>query len=218
MILFVDAPLASFLAAAPEGVCGAEIRLDAETWACTAFDGHEPPHAVLTAREEDGRTVYVVRVAWTLESCAECGSPENLTAEEDTEICDACRTALNGAADETEQRPADRLAGLPLADLTNALAESLTAAGALTEWDAETIEHVLYPFKRIVEAAGMPWVGSTGGDSDALRFWVKEARERGIETDVESCDECDELLDDGEGYDGLCGTCADRAEEAGRWS
>lgn len=32
------------------------------------------------------------------------------------------------------------------------------------------------------------------------------------------CSECGASLDDGEGYDGLCGNCADRAEAAGRWS
>jgi hypothetical protein len=34
----------------------------------------------------------------------------------------------------------------------------------------------------------------------------------------EKCDECDGSLDDNEGYDGLCGSCADKAEEEGRWS
>ncbi|MEH0110698.1 hypothetical protein V6N00_13390 [Tersicoccus sp. MR15.9] len=31
------------------------------------------------------------------------------------------------------------------------------------------------------------------------------------------CTECGELNDDGEGYDGLCGNCADRADENGDW-
>lgn len=36
----------------------------------------------------------------------------------------------------------------------------------------------------------------------------------------ERCSECDEPLsdDEGEGYDGLCGDCADVAETEGRWS
>jgi len=33
----------------------------------------------------------------------------------------------------------------------------------------------------------------------------------------ESCDECGASLADGEGYDGLCGNCADKAERHGRW-
>lgn len=33
------------------------------------------------------------------------------------------------------------------------------------------------------------------------------------------CSRCmTETLDDGEGYDGLCGSCADQAERSGRWS
>jgi hypothetical protein len=33
----------------------------------------------------------------------------------------------------------------------------------------------------------------------------------------ERCD-CGNSLEDGEGYDGLCGSCADEAEAEGRWS
>lgn len=33
----------------------------------------------------------------------------------------------------------------------------------------------------------------------------------------DTCRECSAPLDDGEGYDGLCGDCADRAEAAGEW-
>lgn len=35
----------------------------------------------------------------------------------------------------------------------------------------------------------------------------------------ETCEECGANLtdDEGEGYDGLCGDCADRAETEGRW-
>ena len=37
---------------------------------------------------------------------------------------------------------------------------------------------------------------------------------------TERCDECGDPLSDseGEGYDGLCGTCADKAEDEGRWA
>jgi hypothetical protein len=43
---------------------------------------------------------------------------------------------------------------------------------------------------------------------------------RGIADDapIECCSECGAPLDDGEGYDGLCGTHADVAETAGAWS
>lgn len=33
--------------------------------------------------------------------------------------------------------------------------------------------------------------------------------------DDDVCSECGAALDDGEGYDGKCGSCADRAEEEG---
>ena len=37
--------------------------------------------------------------------------------------------------------------------------------------------------------------------------------------DCRTCisDGCDERSDDGEGYDGYCGNCADRLEKAGHW-
>lgn len=36
--------------------------------------------------------------------------------------------------------------------------------------------------------------------------------------DENLCSECkDHLLDDGEGFDGRCGNCADRAEKNGEW-
>ena len=40
-----------------------------------------------------------------------------------------------------------------------------------------------------------------------------------IDEDTEYCRWCDaDLADDaGEGYDGLCGNCADRAEATGQW-
>lgn len=34
---------------------------------------------------------------------------------------------------------------------------------------------------------------------------------------AEHCEECGEPVD-GDGYDGLCGNCADEAERTGRWS
>jgi len=37
--------------------------------------------------------------------------------------------------------------------------------------------------------------------------------------DCRTCisDGCEERSDDGEGYDGYCGNCADRLEKAGHW-
>lgn len=35
--------------------------------------------------------------------------------------------------------------------------------------------------------------------------------------DDDSCSDCGADLSDGEGYDGLCGECADAAEAEGRW-
>jgi len=35
--------------------------------------------------------------------------------------------------------------------------------------------------------------------------------------DEDLCDECGEALSDGEGYDGLCGPCADEAEAEGKF-
>jgi hypothetical protein len=41
-----------------------------------------------------------------------------------------------------------------------------------------------------------------------------------MDLDDETCsaEGCEESLDDNEGYDGLCGTHADQAEKAGKWS
>lgn len=38
-----------------------------------------------------------------------------------------------------------------------------------------------------------------------LYFWTED------DDEPEECSECGESLDDGEGWDGLCGNCADRA-------
>lgn len=52
---------------------------------------------------------------------------------------------------------------------------------------------------------------------NALTRWVDEEADDWLEN---HCSEegCDESLEDGEGYDGLCGTHADQAEQAGKWS
>lgn len=38
-----------------------------------------------------------------------------------------------------------------------------------------------------------------------------------VENDREEWCACGQSLADGEGYDGLCGDCADKAEKEGRW-
>ena len=60
-----------------------------------------------------------------------------------------------------------------------------------------------------------------------MRHWRALADRFGIEHDGEDEDEdeeeicreegCENSLDDGEGYDGLCGEHADEAEERGEW-
>lgn len=116
------------------------------------------------------------------------------------------------------ERTAARLLSVGSEVLAEAIADALTSAGALTEWDSQTIELVLEPFASIVSKAGLPWVGNTGSDPASRRYWAVEARRRGMETDIDLCTECIEPLDDGEGYDGLCGNCADIADAGCRWT
>lgn len=53
------------------------------------------------------------------------------------------------------------------------------------------------------------------------QFMVEAAAESGTALVAEMADEdrcpCGGPLDNGEGYDGKCGSCADVAEEAGTW-
>lgn len=48
----------------------------------------------------------------------------------------------------------------------------------------------------------------------AVDGWCEECREDWV------CrtEGCGELTDDGEGYDGFCGNCADRLESEGYWA
>jgi len=110
VILFVDVPLASLLPA-EHGACRATIRLDGETWPCTAHPGHHPPHVSHHDVEEDGHPLTVIRVAWTLEECAECGGTNDLTAEEDTEICAECKASLDARSEDQDSASnlADRI-------------------------------------------------------------------------------------------------------------
>lgn len=62
--------------------------------------------------------------------------------------------------------------------------------------------------------------GLTGSDIEVMYGTIVEPAISDLEDDIREnhCSECGASLDDGEGYDGLCGNCADRAEAAGRWS
>lgn len=64
-----------------------------------------------------------------------------------------------------------RLLALGSTRLISAVIDGLAAAGGEDEWDSETIELVLAPFRQIVKAVGMPWVGSTAGGIDELNAW-----------------------------------------------
>lgn len=59
--------------------------------------------------------------------------------------------------------------------LAAVVVDSLAFVGAMPEWDSETIEGLLIGFQPLLEDAGLPWVGETGNDDDALEFWVEVA-------------------------------------------
>lgn len=65
--------------------------------------------------------------------------------------------------------------------LARVVAFALTAAGSEDEWDSGTIERVLDPIQTYAEQVGMPLVGDTGSDDEALRFWCSVADSAGIE-------------------------------------
>lgn len=65
-----------------------------------------------------------------------------------------------------------------LADL---IIQSLTPAGALSEWDSETIEYVLSPYTQPLTQLGIPWIGDRG--EDAWAFWAEIADDIGVYTD-----------------------------------
>lgn len=52
-------------------------------------------------------------------------------------------------------------------------------------------------------------------DHDSLQAAALQALEDS--GDIERCSECQSSLDDGEGWNGLCGNCADQAEDDGEW-
>lgn len=100
----------------------------------------------------------------------------------------------------TEREVLRNLLLLDAERVIDAVIDGLSAAGGEPEWDGGTIEGVLQPFKSVIERVGMPWVGSTSDDAEAVNRWRRMTpREWG-----EVCPECWE-----EGHD-----C--NAEEEGR--
>ena len=82
-------------------------------------------------------------------------------------------------------------------DPYDVLARMLTPAGAISEWDSETIENVLQAAEEALAAAGLPWVGDTGIEAASHRFWAEVAHDAGWEHDWwPRCPDCGALLDD----------------------
>src|SRR5690606_6651524 len=80
----------------------------------------------------------------------------------------------HGCPSPSGQRRADVAAALRQAhrarrmDLAETLTSMLLPAGALGEWDSETIEHVLEPAATVLHTARLPWIGSESGH----QFWA----------------------------------------------
>jgi hypothetical protein len=81
-----------------------------------------------------------------------------------------------------------RLAELGAEELAGLIVRALTPAGALAEWDSETIERVLSEFQPVLEERQIPWVGETGADGDAHLYWAVIADELGYESDYDEED------------------------------
>jgi hypothetical protein len=83
-----------------------------------------------------------------------------------------------------------------LLDPYRVLALMLIPAGAKSQWDSETIEHVLRPAET-TSCAGLPWIGDTGQNEHGLWFWASVAHETGYDHDwPHACPDCDEPLFD----------------------
>lgn len=71
------------------------------------------------------------------------------------------------------------------------------------------------------QPAGVPTGGqfaaTSRGEADVVLGDDVETDIEDDEFDDDSCSDCGADLSDGEGYDGLCGECADAAEAEGRW-
>ncbi|CAM5530540.1 hypothetical protein [Leifsonia shinshuensis] len=90
--------------------------------------------------------------------------------------------------------------------------------GARARWDgaADLLDEIMVEVNA-ARAAGVP----TPSEPHSLGYWRRIADAYSIEHDgpgaEDGCTECGEPTGDNEGYDGLCGQCADRAEVEGRW-
>lgn len=92
--------------------------------------------------------------------------------------------------------------------------------GALAEWVMTRRGQVI-----VCEQAGADWapfqpltdIVSHRGKRKAEVIWLPRAVE--LAPEVERCGECEADLadDEGEGYDGFCGDCADRLDAVGTW-
>jgi hypothetical protein len=105
----------------------------------------------------------------------------------------------------------------PDAELNAYHLDSIAALlGARASWDgaADVLDEILVEINE-ARAAGVP----RPGESESLAYWRQVADGYSIQHDGpdDDCTECGEPTDDNEGYDGLCGGCADRAETEGRW-
>jgi hypothetical protein len=83
-----------------------------------------------------------------------------------------------------------------LMDPYRVLALMLIPAGARSEWDSETIEHVLHPAQATTQA-GLPWVGDTCDNGHGHWFWASVAHGTGYDHNWPySCSTCDQPLFD----------------------
>lgn len=81
------------------------------------------------------------------------------------------------SASSTAKRPAELLATLGAQKLANIIVSMVAPAGAIGDrWDSGTIETVLQPLERPFKDLGIEWIGNTGYDETALRYWLIEER------------------------------------------
>lgn len=105
--------------------------------------------------------------------CAECGGTENLIRERDTEICTACKAAVETITEPTTEQ---------YAKLGRYVAALM---GANEEWDsaADYLEDIAFIGSHVLGVS----VGDPGDDE--LKFWRTLADKLGIEHDGEDDEE-----------------------------
>ncbi|MEA5456730.1 hypothetical protein SPF06_18560 [Sinomonas sp. JGH33] len=127
------------------------------------------------------------------------------------------RTMRDEAADPLARDILTRFIAAPEAAAA-ILLENFAFLGSKTEWNGGDF---LEGFALDARKLGLPRVGDQSREE--LRAWRSLALALGHDADAlgfDPCSECGDDLEDsaGEGYDGLCGDCADQAERQGRWS